>query len=123
MIVHEHHASGAPALAFRIECEGKVIAYSGDTEWTDSLVSAARDADLFIVEAYFYEKRVKYHLDYRTLIAHLQESRATRFIVTHMSEDMLARVAALGCEYAGALELVIAETGGMAATFLSGRCS
>lgn len=95
-----NHASGAPALAFRVECEGKVIAYSGDTEWTDSLISAARDADLFIAEAYFYEKKVRYHLDYRTLIGHLQECRPKRLIITHMSEDMLTRVAALGCEYA-----------------------
>jgi mRNA degradation ribonuclease J1/J2 len=29
------HPSGAPPLALRIECDGKVIAYTGDTEWID----------------------------------------------------------------------------------------
>ena len=69
------HPSGAPAYALRIECKGKVISYSGDTEWTDSLLSAARDADLFVCEAYFFEKKVPYHLDYRTLMEHRSELR------------------------------------------------
>ena len=32
------HASGAPAFALRIDLDSKVIAYSGDTEWTDALL-------------------------------------------------------------------------------------
>lgn len=95
-----NHPSGSPALALRIECGGRVIAYSGDTDWTDTLTGAARDADLFIVEAYTYEKPVKYHLDYQTLSAHLHELRPKRFILTHMGAEMLGRVSALGCEYA-----------------------
>ncbi len=51
------HTSGAPAYALRVEYGGKVITYSGDTEWTESLVDAARGADLFVCEAYFFEKR------------------------------------------------------------------
>jgi ribonuclease BN (tRNA processing enzyme) len=57
------HASDAPAYALRVEYGGKVITYSGDTEWTESLVDAARGADLFVCEAYFFEKKVRYHLD------------------------------------------------------------
>ncbi|WIM71955.1 MBL fold metallo-hydrolase [Corynebacterium suedekumii] len=42
-----------PAYSLRIteHTTGKVIAYSGDTGWTDNLVDAARDADLFLCEA------------------------------------------------------------------------
>ena len=94
------HASGAPPFAYRLEADGKVLAYSGDTAWTDALVAAARGADLFIAEAYFYEKRVKYHLDFRTLEAHLAEIGARRIVLTHMSDDMLARAATLGLECA-----------------------
>ena len=50
------HASGSPSYALRIECAGKSIVYSGDTEWTDNLIKVVRGADLFIAEAYFYEK-------------------------------------------------------------------
>jgi len=95
-----NHPSGAPAHALRIEVGGKIIAYSGDTDWTDTLIVAARDADLFIVEAYTCDKPVKYHLDYRTLLTHLHELRPKRWIVTHMGVEMLGKVAALGCEYA-----------------------
>ena len=34
-------SAGAPPFALRVECAGKIIAYTGDTEWTDSLIAAA----------------------------------------------------------------------------------
>jgi ribonuclease BN (tRNA processing enzyme) len=84
------HASGAPAYAYRIEYEGKTVAYSGDTAWTDALAEAARGADLFVCEAYYAAKAIPYHLDYGTLIAHRAELGCGRIIVTHMSAEMLA---------------------------------
>jgi ribonuclease BN (tRNA processing enzyme) len=86
------HPSGAPAYALRVECGGKVVSYSGDTEWTDSLLRASHGADLFVCEAYFFEKKVPYHLDYRTLMVHRAQLRCRRLILTHMSEDMLRRL-------------------------------
>ncbi len=85
------HASGAPAYALRVEYGGKVITYSGDTEWTESLVDAARGADLFVCEAYFFEKKIKYHLDYQTLRENRQRLDCRRVVLTHMSADMLGR--------------------------------
>jgi ribonuclease BN (tRNA processing enzyme) len=86
-----HGESGGPFLAYRIEAEGRVIAYSADTEWTETLIPAARHADLFIAEAYYYDKIVKNHLSLTTLEAHLPEINAKRLILTHMSDDMLGR--------------------------------
>ena len=86
-----HGESGGPFLAYRVEAEGRVIAYSADTEWTETLVPLARDADLFIAEAYYYDKIVKNHLSLKTLEAHLQ-IKPKRLILTHMSDDMLARL-------------------------------
>jgi ribonuclease BN (tRNA processing enzyme) len=94
------HASGAPPFALRVAAEGRVVAYSGDTEWTESLVDAARGADLFIAEALFYDKRVKYHLDLTTLLRERARLECRRLIVTHMGEDMLARVDGLEVEAA-----------------------
>jgi ribonuclease BN (tRNA processing enzyme) len=85
------HFSGAPSYALRIETEGKVLTYSGDTEWVDELIPAGRDADLFICEAYFFDKVMKYHIDYSTLVRHLPEIGAKRTIVTHMSAELLGR--------------------------------
>lgn len=97
---HVSHESGAPAYALRISIGERVVTYSGDTEWTEALTKAAADSDLFICEAYFYEKRVPYHLDYRTLMQHRGEIRTKRLIVTHMSADMLERLTELEVEAA-----------------------
>jgi ribonuclease BN (tRNA processing enzyme) len=90
-----HGESGGPFLGYRIEAEGRVIAYSADTEWTDTLVPLARNADLFIAEAYTYDKPVKNHLSLATLEAHLDEIQPKRLVLTHMSDDLLARLGML----------------------------
>jgi ribonuclease BN (tRNA processing enzyme) len=87
-----HGESGGPFLGYRIEAEGRVIAYSADTEWTETLIPLAREADLFISEAYYYDKIIKNHLSLATLQAHLPEIKPKRLILTHMSDDMLGRL-------------------------------
>jgi ribonuclease BN (tRNA processing enzyme) len=94
------HASGATPFALRVAAENRIVTYSGDTEWTESLVDAARGADLFIAEALFYDKRVKYHLDLTTLLQHRARLDCRRLVVTHMGEDMLARLDGLAVEAA-----------------------
>ena len=97
------HGSGAPPFALRLEAAGRIVAYSGDTEWTPALIDASRDADLFICEANFFEKAMKFHLDYRTLMSHRDELSCKRLILTHMNTEMIER--------AGALEAECAEDG------------
>jgi ribonuclease BN (tRNA processing enzyme) len=91
-----HGESGGPFLGYRIEAEGRVIAYSADTEWTETLIPLAREADLFIAEAYYYDKIVKNHLSLATLEARLPEIKPKRLVLTHMSDDMLGRLDTLG---------------------------
>ncbi|MGY4316375.1 MBL fold metallo-hydrolase [Bradyrhizobium sp. JR3.5] len=95
-----HGESGGPFLAYRIEAEDRVVSYSADTEWTDALIPAAQNADLFIAEAYTYDKMVKNHLSLKTLEAHLPAINARRVVLTHMSDDMLGRVDDLPCTIA-----------------------
>ena len=102
-----HGESGGPFLAYRIEAEGRVITYSADTEWTETLVPAAREADLFIVEAYYYDRIVKNHLSLKTLEAHLGKINAKKLILTHMSDDMLGRLDKL--PYSAAKDGMIVE--------------
>jgi ribonuclease BN (tRNA processing enzyme) len=94
------HPCGAPPFALRLSVDGKVLCYSGDTEWVDGLRAAAEGADLFIAEAYFFDKAVKFHLDFATLAAQLPTLGAKRVILTHMSSDMLARIQDTGAEIA-----------------------
>jgi ribonuclease BN (tRNA processing enzyme) len=84
----------------RIECAGKSIVYSGNTEWTDNLINVAQGADLFIAEAYFYEKKIKFHLNYQTLMEKKAELDCKRIVLTHMSDDVLCRLDSLELEYA-----------------------
>jgi ribonuclease BN (tRNA processing enzyme) len=90
------HPSGTPSLALRIECDGATVAFTGDSEWTDALISAGRDADLLITECFCYDKKVPFHLDLATIRAKLPLIGARRTVVTHMSEDMLKQVEHLG---------------------------
>jgi ribonuclease BN (tRNA processing enzyme) len=85
------HASGAPSYGLRVEWAERVVAYSGDTQWTESLVDLARGADCFVCEAYSFEKKIRYHLDYLTIARERPRLTCRRLIVTHMSPDMLAR--------------------------------
>jgi ribonuclease BN (tRNA processing enzyme) len=85
------HPSGAPPHALRVEYGGRVVAYSGDTQWTDQLVDAARDADLFVCEAYTFDRPIRFHLDHAALRAHRERLTARRIILTHLGPEMLAR--------------------------------
>ena len=95
-----NHSAGAPCYALRLEVEGKTVSYSGDGAWSDGLIGAGRDADLFIAESYFFEKTVGQHMDFKTLVARLPEIAPKRAILTHMSPDMLGRIPELPCETA-----------------------
>jgi ribonuclease BN (tRNA processing enzyme) len=86
----DHGMPDNASLGLRLDIDGKSIAYSGDTAWTDTLVDIAADSDLFIAESYFWDKPVPYHLRHADLVAHRDQLTSRRIILTHMSEDMLA---------------------------------
>ena len=94
------HAAGAPCFSLRVECEGKVIAYSGDTGWTEELLKAARDADLFVCECSSFDRPLKGHLDYLSLAPQLERVGAKRVILTHLGPDMIERRSVLAHETA-----------------------
>ena len=79
-------------LGLRFEIEGKVIAFSGDTEWTDALLPIADGADLFICECYELARPTTGHMSWNHLQARLPLLRARRIMITHMSASVLARL-------------------------------
>ena len=95
-----HGESGGPFLGYRIEAEGRVVAYTADTEWTEALIPLGRGADLFIAEAYTFDRPVKNHLSLKALEARLSDIKPKRLILTHMSDDMLERLGSLDYEAA-----------------------
>jgi ribonuclease BN (tRNA processing enzyme) len=94
------HASGSPAYGLRLLVGNKVVAYSGDTEWTDTLLEVAADADLFVCEAYVFDRTIKYHLSHAALQQHRERLRCRRLILTHPSADLLGRRPLLDTELA-----------------------
>jgi ribonuclease BN (tRNA processing enzyme) len=87
-----HGESGGPFLGYRIEAEGRIIAYTGDTEWTEALIPLGFAADLFIAEASTFDRPVKNHLSLKALEARLADIKPKRLILTHMGDDMLDRL-------------------------------
>jgi len=88
-VLHDDRAG--PCLGFRFEAEGKIVGFSGDSEWTDALIEIGHRADLFICEAYMRDKPIKTHMVLSALERRLGQIRPKRLILTHMSTDMLAR--------------------------------
>ena len=87
-VVHDDRAG--PCLGFRFEAEGKTLAYSGDTEWTDTVIDIGHEADVFICESYTRDKPIKTHMALSSLEQHLDRIRPKRLILTHMGGEMLA---------------------------------
>jgi ribonuclease BN (tRNA processing enzyme) len=85
------HPSGAPPYALRFEVGGKVLAFSGDTEWVDSLTKAGRGADLFIMECYQFDGVPRSHMSWSRIATELDRIAAKRVMLTHMATGMLAR--------------------------------
>src|SRR5207249_2919860 len=85
--------SGAPSTALRLSAGQRVLAYSGDTEWTDTLIRIADGADLFIIECYDHSRRLPGHMSWTELQARLPELRARQIMLTHMNPTMLAEQA------------------------------
>ncbi len=86
------HFSGAPSTALRVTDGRRLLAYSGDTQWTDALLGVARDADLFIVECYEYERELTGHMTWTMLKRRMPEFWARRVMVTHMNATVLAHL-------------------------------
>ena len=85
-----NHTPQTHPTSLRVEAGGKTVSYTGDTAWTKHIPKISKDADLFICESYFYEKPVRFHMNYPDVIEHWDEFQAKRTILTHMSPEMLA---------------------------------
>ena len=89
------HFSGAPSTALRLSDGNKTLAYSGDTQWTDVLLSIGQGADLFIVECYDETRALTGHLNWGLIEARKAEFGARRVMVTHMNPTVLRKLDAL----------------------------
>ena len=73
--------------AFRVQSNSSVLAYSGDSAPSEELVTAARDADLFVCEATLLRGELdgepRGHLSLDEAVDAFEKSGARRLLVTH----------------------------------------
>lgn len=75
------------AYGFRIEADGQVLAYSGDTDECAGLVDVARGADLLLADSAFIDGRDEapdIHLSGRRAAATAVAAGARRLMLTHL---------------------------------------
>lgn len=94
------HQETEISLGMRVEVAGRHILYSGDTGWTEDLVTQSQGTDLFICECCYFETRRPFHLDYPQLAAHRERFGAKRMILTHLGAEVHARRAEVDMELA-----------------------
>jgi ribonuclease BN (tRNA processing enzyme) len=96
---------GVPTLGMRFSADGRIIAYSADTAPCDELAEIARDADVFVCEAWYGGggETSDVHLNAREAGEHAQRAGAKSLVLTHVfhDRDLDAAVAAARSAYAG----------------------
>jgi len=85
------HSDNSLSHGLRIQMGDKILAYSGDTEWTDALIELSTDANLFVTECFAFEAPSTGHMNHADLVANKNRLGAKRIILTHMSEAMLGQ--------------------------------
>lgn len=80
-----------PCLGYRIECDGKIVSYTGDTMPCSAAVELGRGADLFIHEATFLKKdiekaRQSKHSTPSEAGYHASSAKVKRLVLTHVND-------------------------------------
>lgn len=82
-----HNAFGVEAggQAYRLECKGKIIVFSGDTNRNTDIVQVAKDADIFVCDAaYQAGGSSPAHMDTKDVGEVCTEARVKKVVLTHI---------------------------------------
>lgn len=97
----------ATSLAYRFEVGGRVVAYSGDSDWCEGLVEVCHNADLAVLECSTSRRdKVAGHLSPREVAHVAREAGLARVVLVHTypsldGVELTSEVRA--CGYEGAL--------------------
>lgn len=83
------HAPPSNPHGVKVSWRDKVFAFSGDTEWNDSLIDLADGSDLFIIECNNLEEDSPGHLSYQTISKRRSEFNTKRLLLTHMGSPVI----------------------------------
>ncbi|MEW6059982.1 MAG: MBL fold metallo-hydrolase [Actinomycetota bacterium] len=102
---------GLPALGFRLETDGAVLAYTGDTGPTDHVDRLARDSDVLLSEATWQDgdDLKPFHLSSRQAAIHARNAEVGRLVLTHVwpTLDKQVSIEQAAEEYAGPIEAAV----------------
>jgi len=90
---HMEHL-GLPALGYRIEADGQVLAYTGDSGPTQHIEALAEGADVLLAEATWQDRDdlLPFHMSARQAATHAREAGVGRLILTHIWPTLDRRV-------------------------------
>ncbi|MGH7906723.1 MAG: MBL fold metallo-hydrolase, partial [Candidatus Binataceae bacterium] len=95
------HMTRDKSLAYRIAVGGRTIVFSGDSGWTDELLSFSAGADLFLCECtYFESAQLKFHINYPELAEKREQLQVKRLVLTHLGREVLEHMAEIQIETA-----------------------
>lgn len=79
----------APSLphGLRIQQGDKVVAFTGDTGWTEEIIPLAAEADVLITECAGLDSTSPRHLNYETLQKNLERITAKQIVLTHITDS------------------------------------
>jgi ribonuclease BN (tRNA processing enzyme) len=100
------------SIAYRIESAGRAFVYTGDTEYSESVVALAREADTLLIECSFPDDNpVPGHLTPSSVARIASEAGVERVVLTHLypAIDHLDFISFVGGKYGG--EVLVAEDG------------
>jgi ribonuclease BN (tRNA processing enzyme) len=85
---------GVLSLGYRIEANGAVLAYTGDTGLCDAATALGRDADLYLCEATYQNdsKLWPFHLSAAQAGDVATEAGAGHLVLTHLTPDLDHRI-------------------------------
>lgn len=100
------------SIAYRIEKEGRAFVYTGDTEYSESVVELARGAHTMLIECSFPDDNpVPGHLTPSGVARIASEAGVERVVLTHIypAADGVDLISLVGSEYGG--EVLVAKDG------------
>jgi len=102
-----------PALGYRIEANGAVLAYTGDTGPTPVVDELAKGSDVFVAEATWQDHQdlLPFHLSARQAGEHATRAGAKRLMLTHIWPSLDYDVSRRQAAEAFDGEIIIAEEG------------
>lgn len=97
--VVRHPTGPFVATAARVVTGTKTIAFSGDTEWVDALITISDRSDLFVCECFHFSPGSSGgHISLPVLLAKLPQLNTGRLVINHLGHDMIENLGALPIE-------------------------